>query len=81
MTQSKYRYMETCSALCAQDLKEDRKVGLIYGPYGEKDADGKLRFMSSFEFAGKSNCCTYCGGQLPSGRAKRILAIIERQKS
>lgn len=62
----------TCSASCASALREDRRAGLIYGPYGEKQQNGTVRYVSQEQFCAESNTCAYCGSTLPRGRAKRI---------
>jgi hypothetical protein len=69
----------TCSAGCAQNLREDRRHGLIYGPYGETLPDGKLRLVSHARYAGLTNRCIYCAtSPLPRGRVNRLLAKYPR---
>ena len=46
---------------CRQSFREDRKLGLIYGPYVEKDEQGKTRFLKGPEEASvRWNMCAYC---------------------
>jgi hypothetical protein len=68
--------LETCSGYCAANLREDRRQGLIYGPYR---VDGK--FVGSLRFAGHADMCTYCNNPLPRGRAKRILTRLGEVKA
>ena len=69
------RQLQCCSANCASGLREDRRHGLIYGPYsdGTREPDGSPHFIGALELAGLDDSCTYCRGPLPRGRAKRIL--------
>jgi len=71
----------TCSPACTSGLREDAKHGAIYGPFGIEDEAGNLRLVNRLEFAGHSDRCIYCGGDLPRGRARRILAEVERRRS
>ena len=65
--------------MCYTALRDDRRLGLIYGPYsdGTRNEKGELRFIDSHEFAGLNGSCTYCNGPLPRGRAKNILKALE----
>jgi hypothetical protein len=72
----------TCSRGCASALREDRRLGLIYGPYtdGTRNADGSWHLIGMEEAAGNSEECIYCNGPLPRGRGARILQGIEQRK-
>lgn len=75
------RRMETCSPACYAGLGADRAAGAIYGPYGLlTDQPGKFRFVNSLEFAGHTSACTYCGDDLPRGRAVRILRKLHHDR-
>lgn len=48
---------------CREGFREDRKAGLIYGPYVETDEEGKRRFLKGPEEASvRWNMCAYCNG-------------------
>jgi len=77
-----------CSNGCYLNLREDRRHGLIYGPYGETvttppaaqehhpfaEHPPTWRLISMARWCGLSNSCAYCGAPLPRGRAARLLA-------
>lgn len=68
------RQAETCTPGCAQCLREDRRSGLIYGPYAvEAVPTGTREFVQSYVFAAATGKCTYCGGDLPRHRARLLL--------
>jgi len=46
---------------CRQSFREDRKLGLIYGPYARKDKNGRVHFLRGPEEASmKWGMCAYC---------------------
>lgn len=61
----------TCSPACKTALREDRKAGLIYGPYGEKLPGGGVKYVSQEQFCAETNTCAYCGGTLKHEKVKR----------
>lgn len=67
---------ETCST-CTTALREDRRSGLIYGPYGVEDpGTGQTIHVNSHVFAAATGRCTYCGADLPRGRKRRLMAFV-----
>lgn len=64
--------MITCSNGCRAAWREDVRCGLIYGPYVFNG-----RFIGIMEYVGRNGKCVYCGGDLPRGRARRIMQRIQ----
>lgn len=51
-------------AMCREGFRTDRALGLIYGPFAEKDENGKLRFIRTAEEASiRWRQCAYCGAK------------------
>jgi hypothetical protein len=63
-----YNRSITCTIGCAQDLREDIRAGLIYGPYAQKLDDGTLQFLSRRQWATLTGQCVYCGSPMPTRR-------------
>ena len=71
----------TCSPGCASALREDRRLGLVYGPYAKLNAEGKpIKFLSMLEWVAYADECAYCRGDLPRGRAARIQAELDAEE-
>jgi hypothetical protein len=61
-----------CSELCLSSFKQDRAMGLIYGPYFWTDpqtgVQRQLRGPGEASMLWK--CCAYCGNKLKRARAR-----------
>jgi len=49
---------------CRSSYREDRRHGLIYGPYGLQQTDGNYKLVSGWKFAAVDGTCLYCGMDL-----------------
>jgi len=59
---------------CRESFREDRKNGLIYGPYRHTNEDGTKRWLSGPEEASMLwNACAYCN----QGPRKMKLHLVE----
>lgn len=60
-----------CGASCRDGFRQDRAMGLIYGPYIHINPDGsKNRLSGPGEASMLWKCCAYCNARLTRARAR-----------
>ena len=52
-----------CCKACADGFREDRRAGLIYGPF--RYTDGSFA-MNAEEFSRETDSCVYCQADAPA---------------
>jgi hypothetical protein len=69
-----------CTHGCYMSLREDRKFGLIYGPYPLDRIPPDNIYVDAEVFATIHNQCTYCNEELPRGRQRFLLKKMQHQR-
>ena len=66
---------------CRAGYLEDRRHGLIYGPYGIPQPDGSVAFGAGWEFASIDGRCLYCKGEFSPQQYSALTRWFAQRKA